>query len=68
MEWYVILFYILFACFGVGMIGFCIWRNIRTKKAIMDRARKIDPTVKTIVDAGYVLQKDIAQNVGKNKE
>ena len=68
MEWYVILFYILFACFGVGMIGFSIWYNIRSRKSIIDRARKIDPTVKNIVDAGYVLEKDIAQNVGKNKD
>lgn len=34
----------------------------------MDRARKIDPTVKTLADAQYVLRKDILQNVGKNKE
>ena len=31
----------------------------------METARKIDPTVKTLSDAQYVIKKDSAQNVGK---
>ena len=70
MEWYVILGYILFGCFAVGMIVFGIVCNVKQRKSIMDRARKIDPTVKTISEASYVLQKDIAESVGtkKNKD
>ena len=36
-------------------------------RSIMNRARKIDPTVKTIAEAQYVLQKNIMESVGKNK-
>ena len=36
-------------------------------RSIMKRARKIDPTVKTIAEAQYVLQKNIMESVGKNK-
>ena len=68
MEWYVIMGYILFGCFVAGMIGFSIWYAIKQNKSMMDRARKIDPTVKTVAEAQYVLRKDLLQNVGKNKE
>lgn len=68
MEWYVIMGYILFGCVSVGIVGFSIWVSLRNRKAVIDRAKKIDPTVKTIWDAEYVLKKDLAQNVGKNKE
>lgn len=72
MEWYVIMGYILFGCFAIGIMGFSTWYILRQrklyKKSMIDRARKIDPTVKTIWDAEYVLKKDLAQNVGKNKE
>lgn len=34
--------------------------------ATIERAKKIDPTVKNYHDAQFILQKDIAQNIGKN--
>lgn len=37
----------------------------RQHKSIMDRAKRIDPTVKTRAEAEYVLKKDIAQSMGK---
>lgn len=64
--------YILFGCFAVGISVFTMLSALKRKKAyeksMIDRARKIDPTVKTIWDADYVLKKDLAQNVGKNKD
>lgn len=33
----------------------------------MKRAKKIDPTVKTIAEAQYVLQKNIMESLGKHK-
>ena len=36
---------------------------VRQYKGTMARARKIDPTVKTLVDAEHALEKDIAQSV-----
>lgn len=72
MEWYVIMGCILFGCFSIGTMVFSTCYILRQrklyKKSMIDRARKIDPTVKTIWDAEYVLKKDLAQNVGKNKE
>lgn len=68
MEWYEIMMLILIGLIFIGGAGFSIWYVLRQNKSIMDRARKIDPTVKTLADAQYVLQKDILQNVGKNKE
>ena len=38
------------------------------RKAVMKRAKKIDPSVKTMVEADYVLKKDIAQSVGANNQ
>lgn len=34
-------------------------------KATIERARKIDPSVKTISEANFVLSKEIARNVGQ---
>lgn len=42
------------------------WYAYRQHKSIMDRARKIDPTVKTRAEAEYVLKKDIAESMGRN--
>lgn len=36
--------------------------------SLIKRARKIDPTVKTAMEAEYVLKKDIAQNIGNNDQ
>lgn len=68
MEWYEIMMSILIGLIFIGGAGFVTWYALRQNKSIMDRARKIDPTVKTLADAQYVLRKDILQNVGKNKE
>lgn len=68
MEWYEIMMLILIGLIFIGGAGFGTWYALRQNKSIMDRARKIDPTVKTLADAQYVLRKDILQNVGKNKE
>ena len=40
---------------------------VKQNKSVIERARKIDPSVKTITEANYVLQKDIAQSFG-NKD
>ena len=37
-------------------------------KATKERARKIDPSVKTMADANYVLSKELAKNVSNNEE
>ena len=37
--------------------------TVKQYKGTMTRARKIDPTVKTLAEAEYVLKKDIAQSV-----
>jgi hypothetical protein len=68
MEWYVIMGYILFGCFAIGVSVVTMLIALKRQKSMIDRARKIDPTVETIWDADYVLKKDLAQNVGKNKE
>lgn len=41
--------------------------NVKNYKATIRRAQQIDPTVKTISEANYVLQKDIAKDFGSNK-
>ncbi len=46
----------------------CIWYAIREHRSIINRARKIDPTVRTRAEAEYVLKKDVAQSVGKVEE
>lgn len=60
--------YILFGCFAIGVSVVTMLIALKRQKSMIDRARKIDPTVETIWDADYVLKKDLAQNVGKNKE
>lgn len=61
MEWYVITGYILFGCFAIGMMVFFTLYALKRKKSyeksMIDRARKIDPTVKNVWDADYVLKK-----------
>ncbi len=39
---------------------------VKQNKSVIERAKKIDPSVKTITEANYVLQKDIAQSFGNN--
>ena len=55
-------------CFMIAIGGFMY--GIMEHKRIIDRARKIDPTVRTRSEAEYVLKKDIAQSLGEknNKE
>ena len=54
----------LFVCIFIFII---VW-GIRQNKSIIERARKIDPSVKTLTEAQYVLQKDIAKEFGSNKD
>ena len=56
--------------FGViFVIVFIIFIVIAVKdyKATIKRAQKIDPTVRTMTEAHYVLQKEIAKDFGSNK-
>ena len=39
---------------------------VKQNKSVIERAKKIDPSVKTITEANYVLRKDIAQSFGNN--
>ena len=59
--------FIVISCM-VAIGGFIY--GIMEHKRIIDRARKIDPTVRTRTEAEYVLKKDIAQSLGEknNKE
>ena len=59
--------FIVISCM-VAIGGFIY--GIMEHKRIIDRARKIDPTVRTRSEAEYVLKKDIAQSLGgkNNKE
>ena len=50
------------------MFAFVIIYTIRQSKSIIERAKKIDPSVKTISEAQYVLQKDMYQNFGSKKD
>ena len=62
--------YIVFMVIGLAIaIGGFMYRFMEHKR-IIDRARKIDPTVRTRSEAEYVLKKDIAQSLGEkdNKE
>jgi len=54
--------------FTIAIGGFIY--GIMKHKRLIDRARKIDPTVRTRAEAEYVLKKDIAQSLGEknNKE
>lgn len=53
---------IVFVIAFTAMIIYIVKQN----KSVIERARKIDPSVKTITEAQYVLQKDIAQSFGNN--
>ncbi|MEE3343677.1 MAG: hypothetical protein VZS44_06270 [Bacilli bacterium] len=60
-----------FICVGIFIIVifiFVIIYTIRQSKSIIERAKKIDPSVKTISEAQYVLQKDMYQNFGSKKD
>ncbi len=47
------------------IIIFAFW--LPNYKSIIKRAKKIDPSVKTFADAQFVLQKNIMESVGQNK-
>ena len=59
---------IIVVIFILSIGGFFVWYGIRQNKSIIERARKIDPSVNTITEAHYVLQKDIARNFGNDKK
>lgn len=48
------------------IIFFCFW--LPNYKSIMKRAREIDPSVKTIAEAQFVLQKNIMESLKQNNE
>lgn len=60
-------FIIMGIVFVIGFTAILIY-IVRQNNSIIERARKIDPSVKTITEAQYVLQKDIAQSFGNNDE
>lgn len=63
-----IMILVIVLAIGAGVGGFIY--GVMEHKRIIDRARKIDPTVRTRAEAEYVLKKDIAQSLGEknNKE
>lgn len=63
-----IMILVIILAIGAGVGGFIY--GVMEHKRIIDRARKIDPTVRTRAEAEYVLKKDIAQSLGEknNKE
>lgn len=48
------------------IVIFCFW--LPNYKSIMKRAKEIDPSVKTIAEAQYVLQKNIMESVKQNND
>ena len=52
--------------FGTLIVGWGIWYGIRQNKSLIERSKKIDPSVKTVTEAHYVLKKDIAKNFGND--
>ena len=68
MEWYEIMIIILVVCSFVA-VGFgSAFYGIMEHKRLIERAKKIDPTVKTRAEAEYVLKKDIAQSMGRTDD
>ena len=61
---------ITFVMMGFGIIAFIFVTIyvIKSQKSIIERARKIDPSVKTLAEADYVLKKDIAKEIGSDKK
>lgn len=63
---------VLLVVFGLLILAIPIFFLLKVYlpnlKATKERARKIDPSVKTMADANYVLSKELAKNVGNNKE
>lgn len=59
---------ILVIIFVLSIGGWIIWYGSRQNKSLIERAQKIDPSVKTVTEAHYVLEKDIAKNFGNEKK
>lgn len=58
------MFYIMFGLAIVSMIAMIVY-FVKVRKSMINKAKKIDPTVKNGVEADYVLYKDIVQSVGQ---
>ena len=58
-----IIFFII-ACVGIMIFSWIFY--IKNYRSTIERAKKIDPSVKTLSDANHVLKKDIAESVGKD--
>lgn len=50
---------------SIFVIFFRAWK--RNVDSMMERARKIDPTVKTMAEADFVLKQELAKSVGTKK-
>ncbi len=58
--------FIIMFVIATGVI-ICSWvYGINNYRSTIKRAQKIDPSVKTLSEADYVLKKDIAESVGKD--
>ena len=58
----------LILAFGALILIIALITLLRQKNAIIKRAQKIDPSVKNMAEADYVLKKDIAQSIGNNNQ
>lgn len=58
----------LILAFGALILIIALITLLRQKNAIIKRAQEIDPSVKNMAEADYVLKKDIAQNIGNNNQ
>ena len=58
----------LILIFGTLILIIAIITLFRQKNALIKRAQKIDPSVKNMAEADYVLKKDIAQSIGNNNQ
>lgn len=65
---YIGIFLIIFAIIFVCVFCFMILFTPNQEKSVINRAKKIDPSVKTYTEALFVLQKDIAKNFGNNEK
>lgn len=57
----------IFLIILIPVIAFVIFAVVRNHKRLMDRAKAIDPTVKTYSEAELVLAKDVINGKNSNK-
>ena len=59
-------FFAIFIIMFVITTTYIIIHGVSNHRSTIKRAQKIDPSVKTLSEAEYVLKKDIAKSVGKD--